>query len=249
MIIALFVILDHPLLDTFRGNVKSQMNKSVRAFGSGKDSKLYCIQRASCIAACHIRKKFHSILLDNSSVISHASVAVIYSPEDQGLNILIAQSLQLKDNGAGQKSAVYFKIRVFCSCADQDDCSVLYKRKKIILLSFVKAMDLINKKNRLFAVHAQIILGFFYNGFHIFFSCYSCIDLSKISAGSIGYYFCQCCFACSGRSVKDNRGQFISLDSAVQQLVFSYNMFLAYDFFQGSRAETGGKRRFSVQCF
>ena len=225
------------------------MDEAVLAFWCGKDSKLYCIQRASCIAACHICQKFHSILINDSTVISHAPVTVVHSPEDQSLNILIAQSLQFKDNGSGQKSAVDFKIRVFCSCADQDDCSVLYKRKKIILLSFVKAMDLINKKNRLFAVHAQIILGFFYNGFHIFFSCYSCIDLSKISAGSIGYYFCQCCFACSGRSVKDNRGQFISLDSAVQQLVFSYNMFLAYNLFQRSGAEAGSKRRFSVQSF
>ena len=76
-------------------------------------------------------------------------------------------------------------------------------------------MDLINEQNSLFPIHAEIVLCLLYNCFHIFFACYSGVDLGEFCTGSVGDYFCQGGLAGSGRAVEDDGGQFVSFDSPV----------------------------------
>ena len=90
------------------------------------------------------------------------------------------------------------QIWILCCSPDKNDGSVLNKRKKIILLSLVETVDLINEQNGLFPIHAEIVLCLLYNCFHIFLPCYGCIDLRKAGACSIGDDFCRVVFPVPG---------------------------------------------------
>ena len=92
----------------------------------------------------------------------------------------------------------------------------LSKEKQLSLEKMeVEAVDLVYEEDCFFAVHTQVLLGFFYNCFHIFFACYSGVDLGEFCTGSVGDYFCQGGLAGSGRTVEDDGGQLVSFDSPV----------------------------------
>ena len=82
-------------------------------------------------------------------------------------------------------------------------------------MAFVEAVNLVDEKDSLLTVHAEVLLGFFDNGFHVFFAGYGGVDLGEFSAGSIGDNFCQSSLSGSRRTVEDDRGQFICFDSSV----------------------------------
>ena len=110
-------------------------------------------------------------------------------------------------------------------------------------------MDLIDKQNGLFSIHAKIILSLFYNCFHIFLACYSCIDLGKTCACGIGDNFCQGGLSGSRRAVEDNGGQLICLDGPIQQFVFSNDMLLPHHLIQCPGTQSGCQGRLLVQRF
>ena len=62
-------------------------------------------------------------------------------------------------------------------------------------------MDLVDKQDRLFAVHALIVLRLRNDILHVFFPGGSCVDLKELSACGIGNDLCQCRFSGSRRSI------------------------------------------------
>ena len=77
-------------------------------------------------------------------------------------------------------------------------------------------MNLVYEENSFLSVHAEVLLCFLDNGFHVFFACYGGVDLGKFCACGVGNDFGECCFSCSGWSVEDDGGQFICFDSSVE---------------------------------
>ena len=216
MIVAFFVVLDDSLLNTFRRNTQCQMNRTIFAFGGSKDTKFYRIQGTAGITACHISQKFQGIVINYGAIISHAFIAVIYGSEDQRADIFITERFQFKNDGAGKESSIYFEIRIFSSCTDQNDRTVLHKWKQVILLAFVETVNLINEKNRFFAIHAKTVLCLFYDFFHVFLTGDCRIDLGKTCTGSICDYLGEGSLSGSGRSIENNRSQLVSFDRTVQ---------------------------------
>ena len=151
---------------------------------------------------------------------------------DQFQNILRFQRLQLKNAGSGKKSPVYLKIRIFRRRTDQDQGSILYKGKKIILLSLVKAVDLVYKQNGSFAVHSPAVLCGGHNLLHILFSGHCGVDLLKFSAGGVGNNLCQRGFSGPWRAVENKRSKFVRFDGAVKELVLSNDMLLPHHLIQ-----------------
>ena len=204
MVIAALVIIYYALLDTFGSNFYSNMDNPVLASVCRQDPKLYGIECISRISARHIRQKVQSFLIDLCMKAAHAFLRVFHRPFQKDLYIFLFQRFQLKDAGSGDQRAVYFKIRVLRSRTDQDHSAILYKWKQIILLAFVEPVNLVDKENRLPAVHALQVFRLFYNFLHILFSCHRGIDLLELRAGRIGDHPCQCGLPSARRSVKDD---------------------------------------------
>ena len=204
MVIAALVIIYYAFLDTFGSDFHRNVDDTVLTPVCGQDSKLYGIERISSISARHIRQKFQGVLINLCMEAAHAFLRVFHRPFQKDLYIFLFQRFQLKDAGSGDQSAVYFKIRILCSGADQDHGAILYKWKQIILLAFVKPVDLVDKEDRLSSVHPLQVFRLFYNILHILFSRYRGIDLLELRAGRVGDHPCKCSLPRARRSVKDD---------------------------------------------
>ena len=98
MVVTLFIVLDNTFLDTFRGNIKCQVDVTVRTFWGCQYSKFYSIQGTSCITACHIREKIKSVIINYSPIVAHTLIAVIDCPENESTDIVLTQRSELKNN-------------------------------------------------------------------------------------------------------------------------------------------------------
>ena len=244
MIVAAFIIIYHPLLDAFGGNIHCNMDNAVFAPVRGQDTEFYGVERISGIAACHICQKIKRILINLSMKTAHALLCIFHSSSQKDFYIFFFQRFQLKDAGSGNQSTVYLKIRILRSRSDQDHGPILHKGEKVILLSFVEPVDLVDKEDRLPAVHPLQIFCFLYDLFHIFFPGYCRIDLLKLRTCRIGDHLCQSRLSCSRRPVEDDRTEFVRLDRPVKQLIFSYDMLLSHHFIQRRRTHSRCQRRF-----
>ena len=92
-------------------------------------------------------------------------------------DIILRQTLQFKNDRSGQQSSVDLKIRILCRCTDQNDRAVLHERKQIILLPLIEAMNLIDKEDRLPAVHSLVVLRLRDHFLHVLLAGRSRIDL------------------------------------------------------------------------
>ena len=191
------------------------MDESVLTSGSGKDAKLDSVEGISGISAGHVCKEVQSVIIYLGFVVSHSLCLVIDCAKDELFDFGNLKGFQLKDNRTGDQSSIYFKIRILSCSADENNRSVFNEREEIVLLAFIEAVNLINEEDGFLSVHAQILLSFFYYGFHVFFSCYRGINLGKFCTCGVGNHLCQSGFSCSGRTVEDNRGQFVCFDSSV----------------------------------
>ena len=232
MLIAALVIAHRTLLNALGSRVQINMYLSVRAPFRGQHAQFNGIQRSPGISSGNIRQKFPRVVIQNYIVSSQSPLFVIDGTDQKFLNIFFLKGFQLKDHGTGKKRAVDFKIGIFCGSADQDHRPVLHKRKQIILLSLIEAVDLINKQNRFLSVHTKQILRLVHRLFHIFFSRRCRIELPEFRTGRIGDHFCQRCLPCARRSVKNNGAQLIRLDRPVQQPSLPDDMFLTDNFLQ-----------------
>ena len=162
------------------------------------------LRRAMQIELKHLQKKL--------------GITFIYITHDQEEAINMSDRIAVMRDGRieqiGTPDEIYIGLD-FLNNTDEDDGSVFYEWEEIVLLAFVEAVDLVYEEDCFFAVHTQVLLGFFYNCFHIFFACYSGVDLGEFCTGSVGDYFCQGGLAGSGRAVEDDGGQFVSFDSPV----------------------------------
>ena len=82
------------------------MNIAVRGRGVVRIPKLNGVQRVSCVSSGHIGQEFQRVLFNDSPVISHSFVTVVYRAQDQLTDIVLAKRLQLKNDRPGQKRAV-----------------------------------------------------------------------------------------------------------------------------------------------
>ena len=244
MVISFFVIIHHSFLDTFWRNIQSNMNLSIFASVRCQYTQFNRIQCVSCISTWHICQKFKCIIFYHCMKASKTFLSIIHCTEKQFLNICLLQWMQFKNTWSRNQSSIYLKIRILRCCANQDQRSIFHKWKQIILLPFIKAMNFINKKNRLFSIHSLQIFCFFHYFFHIFLSGNCRIDLFELCAGCMCDHLCQCCLSCSRRSVKNQRTQLICLNCPVKQFIFSYDMLLSHYFIQCHRTHPGCKRGF-----
>ena len=180
------------------------MNLSIFTALCSQHTKLHCIQCASCISSCNIGKKFHRVIINHCLIASHPFFHIIDGTPDQFRNIFFTKWLQFKNAGSGDQRTVYFKIRVFCCRTNQNNGSIFHKRKQIILLPFIKSVNLIYKKNRFLLVHAKRLFCLCNHCFHIFLSRYSSINLGKLCARCICNHFCKRGLSGPRRSIENN---------------------------------------------
>ena len=204
MVVPCLVIADYPLLNTLGSRFQVNMDLSIFPSFCSQDSQFQSIQSCSGISSGDVCQKLSGVLFQNRIVAAHSLFLVRHRPVQKGFDILPGERLQFKNNGPGDQSAVYLKIRIFRGSPDKYQRTVLHKGKEIVLLSLIEPMDLINKKNGLLPIHSQIVLGFFYHFLHILFPGYCSVDLPEPGAGSIGDHFRQGGLSCSRRAVKNN---------------------------------------------
>ena len=215
MIVSGFIIIHDSFLNTFSSHIDCNMDLVIHAPFRSKDSKLYRIQCTSRITACHICQKIECLLIDHCAVASHTFFDIIYRTLQKLFNIFLTQRFQFKDTGSGNQRTVHLKIRILSRCSDQYDRTVLHKRKQIILLPFVKAVNLIYEKDRLLLIHSFQILRFLYYILHILFTCNRGIDLPKFRAGRMCDHFSKRRLTSSRRSIEDNGAQLVRLNSPI----------------------------------
>jgi hypothetical protein len=99
------------------------------------------------------------------------------------------------------------------------------------------------EKNGFTIVIAKLILGFFDDISHVFFSGCCGIDLGKHRLGDVRNDPGDRRFSCPGRSVEDDRSQFIGRNSPIQELILSEDMLLTDNLIKRLRPHTKRKRR------
>ena len=243
MVVPVLIIPDSPFLNTFLGHCHINVNPSVRSLCSGQYPQLHGIQRGPGIPVGRVCQKISCILVNVGIVNAHSPFLVINCPADQLLDIVLFQGLELKYPGPGKKSPIYLKVRIFRSSSNQYQGPVLHKGQKVILLSFIKAVDLIHKQDGFPSIHANVVLGLLHHFLHVLFSCHCGVNLPEIRTGGIGNDLCQGGLTGSRRSVKNNGSQLIRLYGPVQQLILSHNMLLPHHLIQGPWTEPGCQRR------
>ena len=204
MIIAALIVPDHSFLNALGGDCQRQMNLPVRTARRCKHPDLNGVQSGARISAGHIRKKISCFLVDHCLIAPHAFFAVRHGTADQFFDLLFPERLQFKNDRAGQKSPVHLEIRIFRGSADQYQCPILHEGKKIILLSFVKTVDLIDEQDRLPAIHAQRLLRFMDHFFHILLAGHGRVDLPENGAGRIRDHLRKGGLPGPGRAVKND---------------------------------------------
>ena len=162
--------------------------------------------------------------MEHGPVAAHPPPVVGDRTVQQLLDLIWLQGLQLEDPGAGQQGAVHLKIGILCSGADQDQGAVLYIGQQIVLLAFIKAVDLVYEQDRLAAVHAQGVLGRLDRLLHIFLSRHGGVQLAELGLGGVGDHPGQGGLSGARRAVEDQGAQLVRLDGPVQQLVLSDDM-------------------------
>ena len=215
MVVSVFVVADDAFLDALRCHIQGDVDETVFATGGSEDAQFDGIEGISGVAACHVCKEVEGVFIYPGFVVSHSFRLIVDCTEEEFLDFRNLQGFQLEDDGTGEQRGVDFEIWVLCGRTNEDDGSVFYEWQKIVLLAFVKAVDLVDEEDSLFPIHAQVLLGFFDNGFHVLFACHGSVDLGEFGTGSVGDDFGQSGLACSRRAVEDDRGQFICLDGSV----------------------------------
>ena len=131
-------------------------------------------------AARHICQKVQRILIDLSMKAAHTFPGVFHSSSQKDFYIFFFQRFQLKNAGIWKSGRLFTSKYGFSVVAPiRITVPSSIKREKVILLSFIKPVDLVDKKDRLPAVHPLQVFRLFHNLFHILFSRYCCIDLLK----------------------------------------------------------------------
>ena len=244
MVIPRLIVLHHPLLNTLRRHVQRDVNFPVLTPGCGQNAQLHGIERKARVPARHVRKELRGIRVQHGPVCAHPLLFIGDGPAQKLLHVFSGKRLQLKDNGPGKQRPIHLKIGIFRGRPDQDHGAVLHEGKQIVLLAFIKAVDLIDEKNGLLSIHAQRFLRRGHHLFHILFPRHRGVDLREARAGGVGDHPGQRGLSRSGRAVKDNAPQLVRLDRAVKQLVLSDDVLLPHHLLQRLRPQPGRQRRF-----
>ena len=211
-----------------------------------QDSQFYGIQRIPGIPSREIRQEFKGVLIDHGAIAAHSLLRIVDRTAKHRLDILFIQWVEFKYTGTWDQRSVYLEIRIFRCRSDQGDRPVFHKRKQIILLPFIKPVDLIHKKNRLLLIHAQGFFRLLYHRLHILLSRHRGVDLREFRAGGVGDHLRKSRLPGPRRAVEDDRTQLVRLDRPVQQLIFSYDMLLSHHLLQRCGTHSGSQRRFRL---
>ena len=157
--------------------------------------------------------------------------------------------MQFKNDGSGDQRPIDLKIRIFCGGADKNHRPVFHKGKQIILLSFIKPMDLINKQNGFSGIHASIFFCLPDNFFHVFLSGRGGVDLKEFRLCGSRDHFRQRRLSRPRRAKQEDGTEFIRLDGPVEQLVLPDNVLLPHHFIQCPGTKSGSKGGFLFFIF
>ena len=162
MIISALIIIDHTFLDAFGRHIDCDMDQSVIAPVCCQDAQFDRIQRTPRIPARYISQEFNTrsseLPIPFSVSLTALLSSVLISSFSSGLSSKITD-LEI--------SALFTSKYGFSVVAPIRTTVRPLQTKKVVLLSFVEPMDLINEKDRLLSIHSLQISGFFYNLFHI----------------------------------------------------------------------------------
>ena len=173
---------------------------------------------------------------------THAVFLIRQCPLQQSFDVLVLKLPQLKDNRAGNQRLVHLKIRVFRCRPNQNQRAVLHMRQKGILLAFVEPVNLVNKQNRLFAVHPKLRLGILHRFLNLLYACRCRVNLAEFAFRGVGNDFRQSGLACPRRAIKNNRAEPVALNGSVKQLALPDNMLLPDKILQAAWAHPCRKR-------
>ena len=135
--------------------------------------------------------------------------------------------MHLENPRAGKQRLVHLKKRIFRGCPDERQQSVFYMRQKGILLGFVPAVNLINKKERPLVVKTSSLLCVCHHSPQLLHSRQNRGNGNKIRGRSFCDQLCQGGLSCPGRTEQQDRGKkTIRLNCPAQQPAFADNVIL-----------------------
>ena len=219
------------------------MNAAVRAALCRHNAEFHRVERSSGVSAGHLGEKTRRVFPNLRVISPHSPLRVLHGASDQFHDILCLKRVKLEDHRAGQERSVHFKIGIFGSRSDQRQRAVFHEREEIILLGFVKAVDLVDKQDGLLPEHPSPVLRLLDDLLHVLLSGGRGVDLPEPRFCRICDHLGKSCLAGSGRSVEDQAADLVRLDRPVQELVFSDDVLLPYHFFKRGRAQARGQRR------
>ena len=173
---------------------------------------------------------------------THAVFLIRQCPLQKSFDVPVLKLPQLKDNRAGNQRLIHLKIRIFRCRPNQNQRAVLHMRQKGILLAFVEPVNLVNKQNRLFAVHPKLRLGILHCFLDFLYACRCRVNLAEFAFRGVGNDFRQSGLACPRRAIKNNRAEPVALNGSVKQLALPDNMLLPDKILQAAWAHPCRKR-------
>ena len=143
---------------------------------------------------------------------------------DQVLDIVDRQRLELEHPATAHKRAIDREERILRRGADENHDTVFHVRQEHVLLGTVKAVNLVDKQERLLPIGRQPIAGFQEHVAQLFDAACDRAQLHERAATLGRQKPCERGLACAGRAVKNHRPQPVRLQEAIQQFAFAEKM-------------------------
>ena len=166
---------------------------------------------------------------------------MVQSPFQEFCQILHGQGLQHKHTASGQKSAVDLKGRILRGGADKDDASFFHIGQKSILLSLIKAVDLIHKHHGLNS-HPPVGFRLGHNFFDLLDPAGDRAEINKPGMGLMGNDPRKRSLPHPRRPPEDHRRYLVILYEPTQHVSLSQQMLLARKLLQSLRPYPAGQR-------
>jgi hypothetical protein len=235
MPIAIGVIDDRLLLNALFGRRQRDMDDGIGIRRSRACRDLERIETLSRIPVAHRRQMLRGFVVNQQPQIPETSLLVGNGPCYQLEEIVDRERLKLEDLRTRNQRAVDIEEWIVRCCADETQQPALNIGQQHVLLGFVETMNFVDEENGLLSGILQPVgcLGDQTpNVRHIPLHAAQPFE-SRPRRGS--NHLRKACFSDPGRTIQDDRGNPVSLDSAAQQLAWAQNVPLTDVFFQRPR--------------
>ena len=170
----------------------------------------------------------------------HGSLPIAPLPILEGLvshpiQICQGQRLELKHPRSAHQGFVHLKKGILSGGPNQNHGAVFHPGQQRILLSFIKAMHLINKQNGSSPKLSPQILGLGDRVSNIFNPSQHCVQGNEVGTGGIGNNPREGRFTRPRRPIENERRQLISLDGPPQEPPWPHHRILPDKLVQGAR--------------